>query len=333
MTVILAHLGESIPPYLKDCVHQLRLWNFEMPIYCILDRVQDGRDFWTHLEAEYGLQLIYTDTLKPTPQHQQFRNTFKGDEAFRKGFWKHVKERFFYVEELIIQEGLSQVYMMEYDVLVYGSLADLTKRLATSHQTLRLVMDNQTRGHPGFVYIPRVEAFTKFTVFLSVVSTLNMSLEDMQTIAVFIMNNKSDVHFLPAITEWRNRSIPNRTSRIGNKADGYPHFLSEDSEALGCLFDSAVVGQWVGGIDSRNTNGMKISRFENEGALYSIREMSFEWRRDSGSSKLWRPYLDGRPLMTIHCHSKALSCFLSDRESMPTDDYDVAEVHKTLLPN
>jgi hypothetical protein len=192
-------------------------------------------------------------------------------------------------------------------------------------------MDNQTRGHPGFVYIPNAAAFTKFTVFLSVVSTLHPNLEDMQTIAVYIMNNKADVHFLPVITEARNRSIPNRQSRMGNKAEGFPHFLSEDSEHLGVLFDSAVVGQWVGGIDSRNTNGMKISGFENEGALYSIREMPFEWRKAEGG--LWRPILDGRPLMTIHCHSKALSSFLSDRETMPTDDYDVKEVYKTLLPN
>jgi hypothetical protein len=66
--------------------------------------------------------------------------------------------------------------------------------------------------------------------------------------------------------------------------------------------------------------------------------MPFEWRPEGTSEGTsegtrWRPYLDGRPLFTIHVHSKALSCFLSDRTGPPTSDYDVATVNAGLLPN
>jgi hypothetical protein len=58
--------------------------------------------------------------------------------------------------------------------------------------------------------------------------------------------------------------------------------------------------------------------------------MPFEWRLEGTQ---WRPYLDHRPLFTIHVHSKALSSFLSDRTGPPTCDYDVAVINAGLLPN
>jgi hypothetical protein len=98
------------------------------------------------------------------------------------------------------------------------------------------------------------------------------------------------------------------------------------------LFDSLCVGQWVGGIDSRNTGGHKVARYENESALYNINEMSFEWKKNP-ENFLWQPILDGYVLATIHVHSKALRCFMSDRPDYPKDDYDVGAINKGLLPN
>jgi hypothetical protein len=110
-----------------------------------------------------------------------------------------------------------------------------------------------------------------------------------------------------------------------------PLFLSSGHDILKCLFDSAVVGQWVGGIDTRNTadKGIFITEsYENEGALYSMTEMPFEWKKIRG---LWVPYLDREPLATIHVHSKALDCFLSDRVDVPKADYDPVKLHNVLI--
>jgi hypothetical protein len=238
-----------------------------------------------------------------------------------------VKERFFYVEELMAREGLIDSISMEYDILVYGSLEPVLKALRSSHRTLRMVMDNPTRGHPGFLVVPTPEAIGHFNRFL--VEILSTPFEDMQSLAFYKMKYPDLVHMLPVISEERRKSIPDRKPKGGGSFPD-PWYLSQDSEHFGCLFDSLVVGQWLGGVDPRNSHGHKVSRYENEGALYSMKEMPFEWRKEDG---LWKPYLDTRPLITIHCHSKALFSFLSDRDSMPTDDYDVAEIHKTLLPN
>jgi len=320
-SVILTHLGDSVPPYLKDCVHQLRIFNPTTPVYVILDPVHKTNPEFTALDA----LLVFTDALVATPHHEEFRANYVGDTGFRKGFWKHVKERFFYVEELMMKEALVDVISMEYDILVYGDLTELCRKLNTLPKTIRFVMDNDTRGHPGFLYLPSLEEIRRLTLLTT--SLVGSPKEDMQTLALY--SQMFPTHYFPVLTEQRNRGTPNRRSQVGNTSAD-PFFLSEDSEALGVLFDSAVVGQWVGGIDSRNTGGRKIVNYENEGALYSIREMPFEWQNIDGR---WRPILDNRLLFTIHVHSKALSCFLSDRVAPPSADYDVSAVNAGLLAN
>lgn len=314
---------------MKDCIHQLRLWNL-IPIYVILDPCHRGSEFWNSLQEIYQVILVFTDTLEPTVHHKEFTIGYQGDTGFRKGFWKHVKERFFYIEELIKSENLSNTVSMEYDVLVYISIDHLINKLkALKKQSIRIVRDNDERGHPGFMYIPNLESIQEYNHFL--ISILHMNLEDMQALALYANTYKDRLAYLPLITEARNRSILNRKSKCGHSSKD-PFYLSEDSEEIGTLFDSAVVGQWVGGIDSRNTGGIKISKYENESALYNINEMKFQWKKDL-QTFLWQPFLDGRLLATIHVHSKALASFRSDRPDYPKDDYDVNAVNQTLLQN
>jgi hypothetical protein len=328
VAVILTHLGESVPFYIADCVHQLRLWNPTTPLYIILERFHEHGVFWNTIRDSYNVRLVYTDTLLQTEAHKEFQSGYKGDTEFRKGYWKHVKERFYFVEELIIQENITDAISMEYDVLVYGPIDDLIKKLHNlPSKNLRMVMDNDERGHPAFLYIPTASDINQFNTFLA--SITDMPLEDMQSLSMYSRLFPSSVSFFPVITEARNRSVPLRVSKSGHSVKN-PYFLSQDSESIHYLFDSLVVGQWVGGIDSRNTRGHKITRYMNEGALYNIKEMPFEWIK---TDEKWVPMLDNRRLFTIHVHSKALMCFLSDRKSMPSDDYDVRTIHSQLLPD
>lgn len=329
LSIILTHLGESTPPYLRDCVHQIRLWNPVTPIYVILWRCHESNEFWTGLVADYEIILVYTDSLNPTAHHRHFSDYYAQNPSettqFRKGYWIHVKERFFFVEELMLRDGLEQCISMEYDVLVYMSLEEIFTKLKASHQTLRMVRDNDERGHPGFLYVPTAECIGEFNIFLA--SVLKTSMSDMQCLANYADANPEAIHYLPVIAEAKNS--PPRKSAMGHTSAD-PFYLSEDSEHFGVFFDSAVVGQWVGGIDSRNTGGTKVSHYANESALYGIHELRFEWQKVGGR---WRPVLDGRPLATIHVHSKALRCFLSDRKDIPHDDYTVEDVATQLLAN
>jgi hypothetical protein len=296
-------------------------------IYLILDDCHRDEDFFKSLEDEYDVILVFRSMLDQTPEHIYFLKHFKGDREFRMGFWLHVKERFFLIHELMIKSELTNVISMEYDVLLYVNIDPLMKELKDS-KFMRMVRDNDYRGYPAFLFIPTVESIRRFNNFLN--SIINTSFEDMQTLAAYA-DNSGAIKYFPVITQERNQSIKRRTSKQGHTSEN-PFYLSDEFGRFNMLFDSASVGQWVGGIDSRNTGGRKVGKYENESALYNMNEMSFTWKKNP-ENFLWQPILDGVLLATIHVHSKALKCFMSDRPDYPKGDYDVGEINKGLLPN
>jgi hypothetical protein len=326
-SVILVHLGSSVPHYAPDSIKQLRLWNTpeELRIYFVIER--HNTDFWEKLAADYSVELVYTDTLEPTEHHQMFRMKYKGDKAFRNGYWQFVIERFFYMEEVMTKYSLKATILMEYDVLVYLPFSELVPRLTEYTNQIALVRDNETRAHPGFMFVS--STMTELNEVIA--CTQENSYSDMELLDIYSKLYPTRVSYLPVINHRRNMTKFVRKSQDGHHGPiPSPLFLSSGHDILKCLFDSAVVGQWVGGIDGRNTadNGIFITEsYENEGALYSMKEMPFEWKKIRG---LWVPYLDNEPLATIHVHSKALECFLSDRVSTPKADYDVKKLYKAL---
>ena len=327
-SIVLTHLGESVPPYLRDCVKQIRLWNPITYIYIILDDCHKSQEFFTSLEDNYEVRLVFRSMLEQTAEHKFFIDNFKGDLAFRKGYWRHVKERFFLIQELMMKERLTNIIAMEYDVLLYINIDSMINVFLKDSKNMRMVRDNDQRGHPAFLFIPTVESIRRFNNFL--ISIIQSPLEDMQSLAAYA-DYSGAMKYFPVITDVRNRSIKKRTSTQGHTSEN-PFYLSDEFDRFNMLFDSLTVGQWVGGIDSRNTGGNKIARYENESALYNINEMSLYWKKNP-ETFLWQPYLDGCLLATIHVHSKALKCFMSDRPDFPKDDYDVKEINSGLLPN
>ena len=330
-SILLVHLGEYVPPYLRDCVHQIRLWNppEDLDIFIVLEPCHSGKDFWIELIAKYNVRLVYTNELEPTAEHTAFLKGYVGDTDFRKGYWRHVKERFFYMEEVIRTFGLGPIVAMEYDILLYAHVKELLVRLLEhSPRQLAMVMDNEERGHPGFLFIPSAAAIQRFNAFI--VEMICSNLEDMKLLAEFRKTNcESGVKCLPIITSRRNKTIPTRFARNGLSCAN-PEFLSEGFETIGFLFDSLCVGQMIGGIDPRNVGGKYTIGYENESALYSVREMDLTWKKEGG---LWRPILDNVPLATIHMHSKGLQYFLSDRDEVKMTEIGLEIVSKGLQPN
>jgi hypothetical protein len=332
----LIHLGEAEPPYLKDCVKQLRLWSpaaaGHARIYIVLEPVHrraDGQPtlFWHDLVEEYAVQLRYTDELGPTAEHLAFREKYKGDTTFRKGYWRHVKERFFFMEELMIKECLPDMIAMEYDIMLYSPIEYLAGHLRQyAKGRLAFVMDAESRGHPGFMFIGSQHVIHVLNDCFMQLAT--KPFEDMQTLAIFKSYYPDYVATMPVMTPQR-RGTGERKSLKGD-VSANPSFLSDGFGELNILFDSLSIGQLLGGVDPRNSGGQKMVGYVNETALYSPLEMEIAWTR---AGPLWIPLLDGVPLVTIHMHSKALAAFLSDRETVPMADYDVAAVQAGLEPN
>lgn len=306
MALVLVHLGSFAPQYLLDCVSQARLWSPEFPIYTVLDYTHRGSSFSETLAAK--TTVVFTDELERSPQHLRFLENYKGDEAFRGKYWRHVKERFFYIQELMTQKNLSNVLYAEYDVLWYYPLEEIVEKLKGS-RTVRCVKAEPGRAHPATIFFPTFGHAAHLAQYVQEYP----GWDDMNCIGHYC--TQYNTGFLPCCPDTYRPEIP---------------FLSWDFRRLGILFDSLVYGQYVTGVDVRNTGGVRKLYHDNETSYYHFADFGFVWMRDEKGR--WYPTVDGHRLVTIHVHSKALSCFMSNRRS-PVGDYDPLELLATLEKN
>jgi hypothetical protein len=194
---------------------------------------------------------------------------------------------------------------------------------------IRYVLDNQYRGHPGFIFLPSVAAYTQFLRHFVDLHSEYSNGTDIQFLAKVWNEYPTLVRALPVLPEGfvnGPRISPNGCITCEN-----PIFLQTDAKEIQVLFDSAVIGHAIGGIDPRNTPGSKIGSYVNESALYTFEELGFHWKKNR-TSRLWTPYAGPMPIATIHMHSKALSCFLSDRYEYPKADWEIDDILPYLLP-
>jgi hypothetical protein len=329
-SIVLVHLGEFIPTYLRDCVHQLRIWSpsENSRIYIILEPFHRGKPFWTNLIESYDIHLCFTDELEKTTHHMAFLQRYKEDMSFRNGYWRHVKERFFYMEELMQKERLQDMIAMEYDVLLYTPVEKITDSLRSyANGRLCYAMDTDIRGQPGFMFIGSINSIRGLNIMI--VSYATKSFSDMNILAFYKEYYPDNVATLPMITPARNVSISKRVSLNGHEVED-TSFLSDGFEDLGVLFDGSPIGQFIAGVDPRNPKSEYSIGMINEAALYSAKELELGWGK---LDKKWIPILDGQLLITVHMHSKALAQFLSNRTDLPQADYDIATLKASLEPN
>ena len=172
----------------------------------------------------------------------------------------------------------TDVFHIEYDNLVY---VDFTEKLPIFQQKVMwCVLDAEDRCIPSFVYFKDASITERLLLFC--IEGSAQGLNDMQTLANFAKNN-SDVGYLPIITNYC-KPIPSK--------------FYECADAFGFLFDGACIGQYIGGVDPRNTPG-DTRGFINEKTIFQCDKATVEWKQG-------KPWLNSLPLVNLHIHSKDL---------------------------
>lgn len=278
MHLIIVHSGHIFPTYINTCIQQIRcVSNIVIHVlidYCHLSMIKNVSDL--HV---YPLESIPTDYFT-----ENYLRTCKLDGSFRDGFWRAASLRFFYIHNYVKMLGLTNIFHIEYDNLIY---VDFTKMLPV-FQTLPMwcVLDAPTRCVPSFVYWRNSDAI--FNLLLSLLRAGERGENDMIALATHARLYTDDVGALPIIT-----------------ADyaGVDRLYSKHVDAFGALFDGAAVGQYIGGVDPRNDAG-DTRGFINETTVFRCDRVRIEW--NTGADGLRRPYLNGMPLVNLHIHSKDL---------------------------
>jgi hypothetical protein len=153
---------------------------------------------------------------------------------------------------------------------------------------MHLVMDSDHRCIPSILFIKNSQILEKY------IENISLSQNDMQSLACFYKENKDLVNTLPII----------HFGKWSNQFDLYKG-----------IFDAAAIGQYLGGIDPRNTDKNDTSGFINETCDIKYNNFKFIWKRNING--LYYPYLVNEniivPIYNLHIHSKNLHNFVSKK--------------------
>jgi len=152
----------------------------------------------------------------------------------------------------------------------------------------------------GLIYFRSREVLEELCRVL--VGSASAGLIDMVGLSVWLETNPTRVAALPL--------VPPSTR------NGMAHRLSTGIETFGAVFDACALGQYLGGIDPRNSDASSTIGFVNETAEFSAADLEFRWHERDGlrlPSCRWRDEAGDSwtPIVNLHIHSKALHRYSS----------------------
>ncbi len=298
--IVFIHLGPSLPPYASVAIQQARLFNPDCPIYL----VANGEAVANFSVPE--VHLVPTESLAKSGSHEAFIR-----EARERGFWRYVVERFFYLEELMSQHRLENVFHLENDVMLYANLNQMLPIFEKNYSgMIGATFDNDERCIAGMIYVSNLSPLSKFVQFAASHQETDMALLGQFRKA----HHKQFIDHLPIVIPSYGKEHPLETNN-GKKALNSTDYSNHFDEFLS-LFDAAALGQYVGGIDPIHAD--HDPGFVNESCVFNPSYFKIGWERDSLGREIPILYFQNEkcPINNLHIHSKNLSAFSSLNEQI-----------------
>jgi len=271
MEIVLVCIG-NFQEYILTNIEQLQdVGNSNITVICNQNFFPRFDNLSVRLVAIENLQSdIVTNYTKNSPL----------DRSNKNGFWVHCTSRFFYLAEYMRRRNVENVLHLENDVMLYTKIDTLKKYFQIYE--MFVTMDSKTRCIPGIVYIKNHDVIDRY------VQNLDIKKIDMYSLGEFY-NKNDDCGNLPIV--------------------GQHHHYGRFTGLFDGVFDAAAMGQYLGGIDPRNSGGKDTVGFVNETCEIKYNEYKFTWKQKEDG--LYYPYLNSYPIYNLHIHSKRLHAFLS----------------------
>lgn len=268
MEVVLVNLG-VYQEYILHSIHQIWIMgNRRITVLCETEHIERLREFskWTSIP----IKIVDLSGYKQSPMMYRYRLSVLHDPHFRDNFWNYAWQRFIVLYEYMRQEEVVDVVHLENDIAVYVSFDSF--REAWKSKRVWITMDSEARCIPGIVYLRDAGTMDELLF-----RTENMAENDMVTLRNMYVHHPDEVGRLP--------------------------ITPEEGDVV---FDAAAIGQYLGGIDPRNSSWKDTRGYISPDCVINYSRYSFEWRREND---LWRPYIGDCPIATLHIHSKRMDDF------------------------
>jgi hypothetical protein len=305
-----------LPSYAIDTVYQTRLFT-KMDIYFIINDYDSP--IAKELEQKYNVIIIRYDTVKDNIfndiiEEHWHKFTIINELKGREKIFIYSYERFFCLKNLMIQNGLTNVFFMELDNLIYEDPIKWIQAFET--KDIAFMFDDNKRCASGICYIKNIQIINVFTDYCIKYIELNKPGEvlftEMHTLFGFIeldnmlVKNKPDYiqkcQLLPTHWTTYNEKIPFETYQnydLYNKS----------------IFDSSGIGIYLGGYDPYHTQGIITTGVKNVYCIIDYTIYNIKWVSDDMNRDI--PYIfndvtnEWIRINNLHIHSKDLKTHLS----------------------
>lgn len=290
---IFIHLGsEYYPDYIVHAIRQARKWNPSAEIYFIAEACHASK------AAEYPCKFVSLDTIETSAKRAEFCRRSKLDMKFRNGFWRYTTERLFVLEDFMNSREIMECIHLENDNMIYFDLEYMLPTLREEYRGIAAPYLGKGEITFGILYVANVNTLSNLNVFLLGMSHTGQN--EMKLGCQFILENRGEADFLPVV------------SNECDVRDEDFHYATAHGSAFRGVFDAAAYGQYLGGIDERNGDGLQIG-FVNKTSAFPSDQFEYKPVKFDDSLMFWSAHRHGNswPIYVLHVHSKYLEMFAS----------------------
>ena len=255
LPIVYVHLGDNPAAHLIQSIRQSRRVAGSSAIYAVLTR----NSVVAESAAEAGATVVRAETLSPTAAHRSYIANVRRRLGKKRGFWRFATERFFYLEELMIQLGLTSVLHIESDNLIFFDPGEVEETLKDLYPGLATPFWNDTLCVAGVVYVGDRAALGDLNAYLArrvaaerasrvrwyrprfLTRVRMIGLNDMNLLAAFRREyGPEKLNMLPMVP-------PDYDA--GNTQVPHSYDYSYGFGELRMVFDALAIGPALGGLD------------------------------------------------------------------------------------
>jgi hypothetical protein len=300
MNLAYAFIG-PLPHYSVDTVEQARKF-FDGPIYFIVSDYES--QYVPILQSKYNVTIVRYDTVadfdfnKLTQERYSKFAIVHGLQG-REKLFIYSFERFYILRWLMYQKGLTDVFFLELDNLIYDNPRKWLDGFR--QKDMAYLYEQYDRCASGICYIKNADILRSFTEYCSkYIESETGFIHEMGALFRFWSAEKDRVQILP--THWSPAHAPVAPVVPAETHQGYDTYNKT-------IFDGAGLGIFIGGMDPYHTRG-RIEKWKHRPCLYDIdyTKYSYEWRKDEQGHNI--PYVftgvEWIRINNLHIHSKDL---------------------------
>jgi hypothetical protein len=297
-SIVFIHIGPELPSHLSTSIEQARLFNEECSIFLIAnERALKQADF---LERN-RVTVVPCESLKQSVLHTNFITNPDLNWGYD-GLFIYSSERFFYLEELMQQYNLCDVFHLESDVMLYADLKDLLPVFKKRYQgMIGAIFEHDRRCVPSFLYVSNLDPIAELIRFYP--KTVHVLQSDMETLADFKNAYcKVFIDHLPIVVpEYANDHLLEIEGVPSKEPECYSNLIDE----FGVIFDGAAWGIYLAGWDPRwhPDIGGTVSEY----CVFKASFFNLDWKVDHKGRRIPLVSYKGKqiPIVNLHITNKS----------------------------